>query len=192
MTVSNLEDSQTPTTQHNKPRNSEAMTLASALNVKVRSLYDTRDTGSREALSDLDQAGRDSLFYGDSIEKRQVVEARAQARAYRTEKKKQRKLELLEEKERKAKEAARLKRGEGSEERPIRSEAHGKANAVLTPYLKTYQNVDENITSVLTYKNCPYQLVHEGGQFRMENPNVSNPQHQLFAALCVSRAPTFE
>ena len=64
------------------------------------------------------------------------------------------------------------RRGEGSEEKQIRSEAHGKENQVLKPWLRTYQNVDENINAMRN-KMCPYQLVHEGSQFRMENPTVS-------------------
>jgi len=35
-----------------------------------------------------------------------------------------------------------MKRGEGSEEKKIRSDADGKENKVLDPYLKKYQNVD--------------------------------------------------
>ena len=65
-----------------------------------------------------------------------------------------------------------LKRGDAEEIKPIRSEAHGKENKVLKPWLRTYQHVDENITAVPN-KLCPYQLVHEGGQFRMEHPYVS-------------------
>ena len=65
-----------------------------------------------------------------------------------------------------------LKRGEGSDEKPIRSEAHGKENQVLKPWLRTYQNVDENIVANQN-KLCSYQLVHEGNQFRFEHPDVS-------------------
>ena len=65
-----------------------------------------------------------------------------------------------------------LNRGDAEEIKPIRSEAHGKENKVLKPWLRTYQHVDENITAVPN-KLCPYQLVHEGGQFRMEHPYVS-------------------
>ena len=65
-----------------------------------------------------------------------------------------------------------MKRGEGSEEKKIRSEAGGKENPVLKPFLRKYQNVDENISTIRS-KLCPYQLVKEGDQFRMENPGVS-------------------
>lgn len=78
-----------------------------------------------------------------------------------------------------------LKRGEGSEEKPIRSEAHGKENSVLKSYLKKYQNVDENIVST-KHKVCPYQLVHEGGQFRVENPTVSAKKLRTGMSQCFS------
>ena len=74
-----------------------------------------------------------------------------------------------------------LKRGDAEEIKPIRSEAHGKENKVLKPWLRTYQHVDENITAVPN-KLCPYQLVHEGGQFRMEHPYVSRKQMQMAVA----------
>ena len=69
---------------------------------------------------------------------------------------------------------AQHKRGEGTPEKPIRSEADGKENQVLKQYMRKYQNVDDNIVTV-KHKLCPYQLVHEGTQFRMENPGVSPP-----------------
>ena len=74
---------------------------------------------------------------------------------------------------RKAIEEARMKRGEGSEEKRIRSEADGKENYVLKPFLRKYQNVDENIKTIRS-KICPHQLIREGDQFRMENPDVSS------------------
>ena len=76
--------------------------------------------------------------------------------------------------------AEMLKRGESGLEKPVRSDAHGKENKVLKPWLRTYQDVDENITAVPN-KMCPYQLVHEGNQFRLEHPFVSQ-SHLLRAA----------
>ena len=73
-----------------------------------------------------------------------------------------------------------LKRGDAEEIKPIRSEAHGKENKVLKPWLRSYQHVDENITAVPN-KLCPYQLVHEGGQFRMEHPYVSQNSYMAVA-----------
>ena len=71
--------------------------------------------------------------------------------------KEQRQLDKKAELVRKAEAEARERRGEGSEERKIRSEANGKENSVLKPYMKKYQNVDENITTVKQrYKNVPY------------------------------------
>ena len=75
------------------------------------------------------------------------------------------------EREQKAQEEAMLKRGEGSDHKPIRSKADGKENELLKPHLNKYLNVDDNIVTV-KHKLCPYQLVHEGTQFRMENPQV--------------------
>ena len=77
--------------------------------------------------------------------------------------------------------AEMLKRGESGLEKPVRSDAHGKENKVLKPWLRTYQDVDENITAVPN-KMCPYQLVHEGNQFRLEHPFVSQ-SHLLRARL---------
>ena len=66
-----------------------------------------------------------------------------------------------------------MKRGEGSEEKKVRSEVAGKENKTLKPYMKRYKNVDDNILTDLN-KLCTYQLVHEGNQMREEKPNVSN------------------
>ena len=38
-----------------------------------------------------------------------------------------------------------MKRGEGSEEKKVRSEVMGKENKTLKPYMKRYKNVDDNI-----------------------------------------------
>jgi hypothetical protein len=65
-----------------------------------------------------------------------------------------------------------MKRGEGSDDEKIRSEAHGKENLVLNPYMRRYQNVDENIVAHPSKIN-PHQLIHEGGQFKQEYPTVS-------------------
>ena len=119
-----------------------------------------------------EQMLREKLFFGDSIEKKKIEYAR-------TEYKNNRKARTLLNKEKKRIEKMEelrmdnmLKRGEGSDEKPIRSEAHGKENEVLKPWLRTYQNVDENINAIQN-KLCPYQLVHEGNQFRFEHPDVS-------------------
>lgn len=53
------------------------MTLTASINFKVRPLYDTRDTASKESLQEIDQAGRDALFYGDSMEKKNIKENQA-------------------------------------------------------------------------------------------------------------------
>lgn len=82
---------------------------------------------------------------------------------------KEKRQEEMKERQRKAN---MLLRGESGLEKPVRSEAQGKENRVLKPWLRTYQDVDENITAVPN-KMCPYQLVHEGNQFRMEHPFVS-------------------
>ena len=37
---------------------------------------------------------------------------------------------------------------------------HSKENKTLKPYLRRYNNVDENVLAVRTHNNC-YQLVHE-------------------------------
>ena len=60
-----------------------------------------------------------------------------------------------------------MKKGEGSDEKPISSEVHGKENKTLKPFMKRYQNVDDNILTDLN-RMCSYQLVQEGGQFRQE------------------------
>ncbi len=64
-----------------------------------------------------------------------------------------------------------MKRGEGSEEKKVRSEVDGKENKTLKPYMKRYKNVDDNILTDMN-KLCTYQLVHEGEQMREEKPNV--------------------
>ena len=90
--------------------------------------------------------------------------------------KKEKRIRLKQEKQaeqlRQAQLEAQLKLGEGTPEKPIRSEADGKENQVLKQYMRKYQNVDDNIVTV-KHKLCPYQLVHEGQQFRMEHPGVS-------------------
>jgi hypothetical protein len=105
------------------------------------------------------------MFFGDSIDKKQLKEALDQEKRIRKERKMQRKLEEKELEE-------RIKKGAGTPEKAIRSEVHGKENKVLDPFLRKYQNVDENIFSVKLPPN-PYQLVHEGDQFRHEQPAVS-------------------
>jgi len=67
---------------------------------------------------------------------------------------------------------AMMKRGEGSDDEKIRSEAQGKENLVLSPYMRRYQNVDENIVAHRSKINS-HQLIHEGGQFKQEHPTVS-------------------
>ena len=102
------------------------------------------------------------------------MEDQEQNRRLKKQLKAERKAEKLRELEAKQREEKLLKRGEGSDTKPIRSEVEAKENKVLKPYLRKYQNVDENIVTV-QQKLCPYQLVHEGGQFRMENPTVRTP-----------------
>ena len=143
--------------------------MTSSINFNVRPL---REDTSKEAMSELDQAKRDFMFYGDSIEKKQIKQAQSEEKKYR----RARNLQLKQRKQEERLEELRienmLNRGDAQEIKPIRSEARGKENKVLKPWLKTYNNVDENITAVPN-KLCPYQLVHEGGQFRMEHPFVS-------------------
>lgn len=84
-----------------------------------------------------------------------------------------RKAEKLEQKLQEEKLERLMKRGEGSDEKPIRSEVHGKENKTLKTFMKRYQNVDDNIETDIN-KLCTYQLVNEGGQFRQEHPTVRN------------------
>ena len=143
--------------------------LTNSINFKVRPLGE--DT-SKEALSELGQKERDNMFYGDSIEKKEFEKNQAEYKRLKRARTTQLKQEKHEAKLMQLKQENMLRRGEGSEEKRIRSDAAGKENEVLKPFLRTYHNVDENITAVRN-KLCPYQLVHEGGQFRMENPTVS-------------------
>jgi hypothetical protein len=112
------------------------------------------------------------MFFGDSIDKKQLKEALDQEKRIRKERKMQRKLEKREALAREKELEERIKKGAGTPEKAIRSEVHGKENKVLDPFLRKYQNVDENIFSVKLPPN-PYQLVHEGDQFRHEQPAVS-------------------
>ena len=56
-----------------------------------------------------------------------------------------RKAEKLEQKLQEEKLERLMKRGEGSDEKPIRSEVQGKENKTLKSFMKRYQNVDDNI-----------------------------------------------
>lgn len=123
-------------------------------------MHETRDE-SKQTLSEMDQNGRDAIFYGDSIDKKRLRDYQEREKIAKKERRAQRIREHREEIHRRAIEEARMKRGEGSEEKRIRSEAEGKENPVLKPFLRKYQNVDENITTIRS-KICPYQLVHEG------------------------------
>jgi len=111
------------------------MTLTASINFKVRPLY---DSASKESLQEINQAGRDVLFYGDSMEKKSIKENQALFRSLKKQKTIFRKVEKQEEVRRKTIDDARLRRGEGSEEKKQRSEANGKENLILNPYLKKY------------------------------------------------------
>ena len=137
---------------HYRDNTQTSVQMTSSINFNVRPL---REETSKEALSELDQARRDQLFYGDSLEKKEFAKAQSEEKKLR----RARTIQLKEQKKLLKLERERvdnlMKRGEGSAEKPIRSEAHGKENLVLKPWLRTYQNVDENINTVKS-KLCPY------------------------------------
>ena len=89
------------------------------------------------------------------------MEKRQTAKAQTEEKKMKRAKTLLLQEKKREKVAEReriaqmLLRGETGLEKPVRSDANGKENKVLKPWLRTYQDVDENITAVPN-KMCPY------------------------------------
>ena len=143
--------------------------LSQSINFRVGPLS---EIPSKEALSEMDQAKREQMFAGDSMIKKDIKASQELQRSLRRGNTMRRKQEKIEEATRLAKEDLLLRRGEGSDEKPIRSEVEGKENFKLKKHLKKYQNVDENI---ITNKNmlCPFQLVQEGSQFRYERPNVS-------------------
>ena len=86
----------------------------------------------------MDQNGRDAIFYGDSIDKKRLRDYQEAEKSAKKEKKAQNLREHKEEIQRRAIEVARMKRGEGSEEKRIRSEAEGKENQVLKPFHRKY------------------------------------------------------
>ena len=134
-----------------------------------------KEQASKETLSDIDQTKRDTLFFGDSIEKKELKAALDEEKRNRRDRRIQRKVEKREAAIREQELENRIKKGTGTPEKAIRSEAFGKENKVLDPYRKRYQNVDENIIACKKPPN-PYQLVHEGDQFRHEQPQVSSQQ----------------
>lgn len=126
-----------------------AMTMTSSINFRVRPLYGGKDDkSSKETMVELDQAKRDTLFFGDSLERKKFKEDQELHKQMRKTQRRQKRLEKEEEARRTKKLEDMLKRGEGSEEKKIRSEVEGKENFVLNPYQKRYHNVDENITTI--------------------------------------------
>ena len=67
---------------------------ATNINFRVRPLYDqNQNVASKETLTEMDQTARDMLFRGDSIEKKQLIEAQEQARLMKAARRAQKKLE---------------------------------------------------------------------------------------------------
>ena len=58
--------------------------LQSSINFKVRPLYETREeNNSKETMSEIGQKERDSLFSGDCLEKKRLLESQHQEKLLR-------------------------------------------------------------------------------------------------------------
>ena len=73
--------------------------LTSSINFRVRPLSESRgDNTSKEALSELDQTKRDQYFFGNSLEKKKLKEAKELERSVRKQRRIEHKAQKAQEK----------------------------------------------------------------------------------------------